>query len=122
MDFNFTLDLVLVKPHFNTHCPRLQTELPTPLMHAVGTTAWMHLQGFLSRTLKLHLRFFPAAVPQPFFCKNLSFALVIAHYRWLQGKQFLDLTNARPSSGLVFFCVKNDNKNHWLDKLSQSFF
>ena len=39
-------------------------------MHAVGTTAWMHLQGFLSRILKLHLRFFPAAVPQPFLQKS----------------------------------------------------
>ena len=41
-------------------------------MHAVGTTAWMHLQGFLSRILKLHLRFFPAAVPQPFLQKIFS--------------------------------------------------
>ena len=50
--------------------PLLQKELPTPLMHAVGTTAQMHLQGFLSRILKLHLRFFPAAVTQPFLQKS----------------------------------------------------
>ena len=83
MDFNFTLDLVLVKPHFKTHCPRLQTELPTPLMHTVGTTAWMHLQGFLSRTLKLHLRFFPAAVPQPFFLQK---SFLCPGYRPAAGK------------------------------------
>ena len=34
--------------------------------------------------------------------------------RWLQGKPFLDLMNARPP--WVFFVCKKRQKNHWLDK------
>ena len=35
--------------------------------------------------------------------------------RWLQGKPFLDLMNARPS-GVSFVGKKRQKKNHWLDK------